>query len=182
MDLGNAQWEILQPVFGEAASDRWETGGYGGRPNKGLNGCYRVLRTRHSARSAEPLPAVSNLPSAVSAMAAGWPLRSDFADTGQGSGRTRGHRSERRLHRRLLQRGQKGGSGVGKTKRGKGTKIMAVADRHGLPMAVHIESATPHEVKLAVPTLVEMVIPEAPQNLAVVYCERSSKSPSNSLK
>jgi len=35
---------------------------------------------------------------------------------------------------------------------------MAVADRHGLPVAVHVESATPHEVKLAVPTLVEMVI------------------------
>jgi hypothetical protein len=42
---------------------------------------------------------------------------------------------------------------------------MAVADRHGLPVGVHVESATPHEVKLAVPTLVEMVIPEAPQNL-----------------
>ena len=42
---------------------------------------------------------------------------------------------------------------------------MAVADRHGLPVAVHIESATPHEVKLAVPTLIQMVIPEAPENL-----------------
>jgi transposase len=42
---------------------------------------------------------------------------------------------------------------------------MAVADRHALPVAVHIESATPHEVKLVVPTLVEMVIPEAPENL-----------------
>ena len=42
---------------------------------------------------------------------------------------------------------------------------MAVADRHGLPVAVYVEGATPHEVKLAVPTLVEMVIPEAPQNL-----------------
>jgi transposase len=42
---------------------------------------------------------------------------------------------------------------------------MAVADRHGLPVAVHIESATPHEVKLAAPTLAEMVLPEAPQNL-----------------
>ena len=42
---------------------------------------------------------------------------------------------------------------------------MAVADRHGLPVAVYIESATPHEVKLATPTLAEMVIPEAPQNL-----------------
>ena len=35
---------------------------------------------------------------------------------------------------------------------------MAVADRGGLPVAVHVESATPHEVKLVVPTLVEMVV------------------------
>jgi hypothetical protein len=40
---------------------------------------------------------------------------------------------------------------VGKTKRGKGTKIMAVADRHGLPVSICIESATPHEVTLVVP-------------------------------
>jgi hypothetical protein len=42
---------------------------------------------------------------------------------------------------------------------------MAVADRNGLPVSICVESATPHEVKLAVPTLVQMVIPEAPQNL-----------------
>jgi len=42
---------------------------------------------------------------------------------------------------------------------------MAVADRNGLPLAVAVESATPHEVKLAESTLVQMIIPEAPQNL-----------------
>jgi hypothetical protein len=42
---------------------------------------------------------------------------------------------------------------------------MAVADRHGLPVAVTIESATPHEVKLPESTLVQMVVPEPPQNL-----------------
>jgi transposase len=42
---------------------------------------------------------------------------------------------------------------------------MAVADSHGLPVAVSVESATPHEVKLAESTLVQMVIPEPPQNL-----------------
>ena len=42
---------------------------------------------------------------------------------------------------------------------------MAVADRNGLPVAVSIESATPHEVTLAESTLVQMVIPEPPQNL-----------------
>jgi len=42
---------------------------------------------------------------------------------------------------------------------------MAVADRHGLPVAVCVESATPHEVKLATNTLVQMVVPDVPQNL-----------------
>ena len=42
---------------------------------------------------------------------------------------------------------------------------MALADRSGLPVAVCIESASPHEVKLVESTLVEMVVPEAPQKL-----------------
>jgi transposase len=42
---------------------------------------------------------------------------------------------------------------------------MAVADRHGLPVSVCIESATPHEVTLATSTLLQMVVPDAPQNL-----------------
>jgi hypothetical protein len=35
---------------------------------------------------------------------------------------------------------KQGGACVGKTKRGKGSKIMAIADRQGLPVAVHVES------------------------------------------
>jgi len=42
---------------------------------------------------------------------------------------------------------------------------MAVADRHGLPVSICIDSATPHEVRLATSTLIRMVVPEAPQNL-----------------
>jgi transposase len=42
---------------------------------------------------------------------------------------------------------------------------MALADSHGLPVGLCIESASPHEVKLVKSTLVAMVIPEAPQNL-----------------
>jgi hypothetical protein len=52
-----------------------------------------------------------------------------------------------------------------KRKRGKRTKIMAIADRNGLPVSVCAESATPHEVKLAMPTLLQMVVPDVPQNL-----------------
>ena len=42
---------------------------------------------------------------------------------------------------------------MGKTKRGKGTKIMGIADRHGLPLALRTESAAPAEVKLVTATL-----------------------------
>jgi len=60
---------------------------------------------------------------------------------------------------------KQGGAGVGKTKRGKGTKIMAIADRHGLPVAVHIESATPHEVTLVHATLAQRFVKPFPVRL-----------------
>ncbi len=53
------------------------------------------------------------------------------------------------LHRRQLRSGEKRGICVGKTKRGKGTKWMVVADGQGLPVGVTLESASPAEVKLA---------------------------------
>jgi transposase len=46
-----------------------------------------------------------------------------------------------------------GGGCVRKTKRGKGTKLMAIADCSGLPVAVHATSASPHEVTLVKETL-----------------------------
>jgi transposase len=60
---------------------------------------------------------------------------------------------------------KRGGPGVGKTKRGKGTKIMAVADSSGLPVAVCAESATPHEVTLVQQTLAEIFVPEPLERL-----------------
>jgi Putative transposase of IS4/5 family (DUF4096)/Transposase DDE domain len=60
---------------------------------------------------------------------------------------------------------KQGGAGVGKTKRGKGSKIMAIADRGGLPVAVHIESATPHEVTLVHATLAQRFVKPFPVRL-----------------
>lgn len=42
---------------------------------------------------------------------------------------------------------------------------MAVADRHGLPLAIHLESASPHEVSLVKATLQECFTTDAPQRL-----------------
>ena len=54
---------------------------------------------------------------------------------------------------------------MGKTKRGKGTKIMAVTDRFGLPVAIHVASASPHEVRLVEQTLDRSWIEETPGKL-----------------
>jgi len=48
---------------------------------------------------------------------------------------------------------EKGGCGVGKTKRGKGTKWMVVVDGRGLPLGDYLHSASPAEVRLAETTL-----------------------------
>ncbi|WKZ34455.1 MAG: IS5 family transposase [Anaerolineales bacterium] len=60
---------------------------------------------------------------------------------------------------------KKGAEGVGKTKRGKGTKLMAVADRAGLPIAISVESASPHEVRLVESTLKSRFTKERPGKL-----------------
>jgi transposase len=54
---------------------------------------------------------------------------------------------------------------VGKTKRGKGTKLMALADASGLPLAVHAASASPHELTLVEATLAASCAGEEPERL-----------------
>lgn len=63
------------------------------------------------------------------------------------------HRLERGIYRRNLCSGEKRGDGVGKTKKGKGTKIMGLTDAFGLPIAIDATSAQPHEITLVEQTL-----------------------------
>jgi hypothetical protein len=73
--------------------------------------------------------------------------------------------TERIFHRRQLQFGEKRGSSVGPTKRGKGSKIMAIADRHCLPVAVHVVSASPNESTLVESTLQRRFFRQTPKRL-----------------
>ena len=57
-----------------------------------------------------------------------------------------------------------GGEEIGPTKRGKGVKIMAIVDRHGLPLAVSTHAANHHEVTL-VQLSFDFYMIEAPENL-----------------
>jgi hypothetical protein len=42
---------------------------------------------------------------------------------------------------------------------------MAIPDRQGLPVAVRVESATPHEVRLVDATLAERFVRQLPERL-----------------
>ena len=54
---------------------------------------------------------------------------------------------------------------MGTTKRGNGTKLMALADASGLPLAVYAASAAPHEVTLVGETLAQVFTPQRPERL-----------------
>jgi hypothetical protein len=69
------------------------------------------------------------------------------------------------LHRWHLRGGKKRGRKVGKTKRGKGTKRMAIADAAGLPLAVHPASANLYFVTLVEATLDAIVTVGLPERL-----------------
>jgi len=67
------------------------------------------------------------------------------------------------LRRRDVRAGQKGGPRVGKTKRGKGTKLVVVVDGAGVPLALTVHSASPSETKMIEPTLDRL--PRQPERL-----------------
>jgi transposase len=56
---------------------------------------------------------------------------------------------------------KKGGRKVGKTRKGKGTKIMMLTDGEGTPLAVHLDSASRAEVNLIEQTLEKISVKKA---------------------
>ena len=111
---------------------------------------------------AEPVWSVSNGSSPIPRLGEGWCDARNTRRAGRGSSKTRKTQSGRDLLGRQFFNGQKGGSKVGKTKRGKGTKIMAIADASGLPVALYTEAASPAEVTLVEQTLNSRHVAEKP--------------------
>jgi transposase len=97
---------------------------------------------------AEAIRELSDGSSTVSTMEGGGFLRGSPRCPRRGSSKTGRAQSRGMLHRRDFCFGEKRGRQVGKTKRGKGTKIMAIVDGNGLPIAGRTESASPAEVTL----------------------------------
>ena len=112
--------------------------------------------------------AIRRVPNSPSSLPELGTLQSPGASAAGGGARFKRPRRpgpQRSIRRRQLCSRQKRGLCVGKTKRGKGTKIMAVADGHGLPLAVCTDSASPAEVKLVSQTLEQRFIADVPERL-----------------
>src|SRR6476619_944305 len=112
-----------------------------------------------------PLSVRSDVPSSVPTLGGQWHAAAGAEGACPRFARARRAGPERNVHRRDLCQRQKKGRGVGKTKRGKGTKIMALADRAGLPVAITIASASPHETQLVEQTLMASFLPDNPDRI-----------------
>ena len=88
---------------------------------------------------------------------------------------TGSHRSRRVVCRRDVFVRKKGGEKVGKTKRGKGTKIMVLTDGHGIPLGIDTASASPHEVTLIERLLETRVLRRKP--LRLIYDAAADSDP-----
>src|SRR2546430_10042575 len=132
----------------------------------GAQRCLLGFAHRRSlARSAPSLSSLSDLSSPLPAVAALGVAHPTAPETGRRLTRPREAGFERILHRRQLQFGEKRGSAVGPTRRGKGSKIMAISDGHGLPVAIHLISTSPNEATLVEATLAQCFAPALPAKL-----------------
>lgn len=130
-----------------------------GRTETGTGCTGRYLVDTHDRRPVETpakgVPSLSNLSSVVPEVAGGRTDRGSAHPLGTGYGTAGENQDGGVLSRRFLRGSQKGGAGVGPTKRGKGTKIMAISDAHSFPVAISVASATPHEITLVAETLAQ---------------------------
>ncbi len=162
MDLTDEQWAVLEPVLG--TMPRREDGR--GRPwresREVLDGILWILRTGAQWHT---LPAEYPPYQTCHRRFQRWVARRHVGAGAGGVGpRPEGAWEARPLrvfHRWHVHRRQERGGCVGPTKRGKGTKLMAVADRFGLPLAACAASASPHERTLVAATLDSRFLPDA---------------------
>jgi len=157
--------ELDRTAANEATAQRRARAAAAGRP------CSTQRRVLDSAyrgpvgRPSWPISTIPDLPPTLPRVGEVRCVQSAAGGVGRGLTKSRLTGSVGVLYRRHFRSGEKRGLCVGKTKRGKGTKLMAVADRHGLPVAVHVASASPHEITLAPDTVGGRFVASAPARL-----------------
>jgi transposase len=117
------------------------------------------------AGDAGEISAVPDRPPPIPAVGAQWEAGRSAEATGAASAPTRKAESGRSVRGCNLRERQKGGLAVGPTRRGKGTKIIAVAAGNSLPLAVSVDSASPAECQLVEYVLAGSFLDQLPARL-----------------
>jgi len=112
-----------------------------------------LAERRSLAGHAGEISAPFDLLAATAGLGRAGRVAEDLARVSERVERTPAVEMERVVSGRELCSCEKRGAGVGKTKRGKGTKWMVVVDGQGIPLGDHLHSASPAEVRLAEETL-----------------------------
>lgn len=116
-------------------------------------------------RFTRSISAIPDMPPSLPILGKKWCIQEHTDGISNGSAEKRQNRYYRSIYRWLLCWSQKRGLGIGKTKRGKGSKIMAIADSSGLPIAIDVGSASPHEITLVETTVDQLWTKDYPQRL-----------------
>jgi hypothetical protein len=125
----------------------------GQRPQSARRNSVDFAQWRSLAGFARRVSRTGNVLAAASRLGTAGSLAHHLARIPGGTEPTRATRLERIVPGRQFCSGEKRGSKVGKTKRGKGTKRMVVVDGQGVPLGKQLYSASPNEVRLAEETL-----------------------------
>jgi transposase len=120
---------------------------------------------RAMAHAAAELPELQNCASAVSDLVCDEVLRRVLTDVANELRDRRALNEEECFIDATFVMAKGGGSEIGATKRGKGMKIMAIVDRHGLPLSVSTHAANHHEVRLVQLCFDFYMIEAKPENL-----------------
>ncbi|ULH26781.1 IS5 family transposase (plasmid) [Leptospira weilii] len=166
MELTNAQWDILEPLMIEP--NPREDGK--GRPRSDartiLNGILWILRTGAQWKDLpDRYPSYQTCHRRFQEWNRNGTMRNIIRSLANDL-RERGEiETEESFIDGTFVPAKKGAQKSGKPKRGKGTKIMAIGDSHGLPIAFCTENASPHEVTLVERTLENLFIEENPKRM-----------------
>jgi transposase len=153
-------------VHSEAQSTAWEIRQAAARPKRcPQRHTLDSANRRTMVRATSAVSAQKHMPSVFPAVEQIGGLCQDTYGTGPGLEEAWRDRHQRRFYRWNFCPCKKRGDGVGKTKRGKGTKIMGITDAFGFPVSVSTSSARPHEIKLVDDTLDACFLKNIPEKI-----------------
>jgi transposase len=153
-------------VHSEAQSTAWKIRQAAARPQRcPQRHTLDSANRRTMVRITSAVSAQKHLPSIFPAVEQIGSLYQNTDGIGPGLEEAWRDRHQRRIYRWHFCSCKKRGDGVGKTKRGKGTKIMGITDAFGFPISVSTSSASPHEITLVEDTLDACFLKNVPEKI-----------------